>query len=140
MARTLMLTAVVASACAVVAAQVRLEYPPTRATDHVDVYHGTRVADPYRWLEDDMSAETAKWVQAQNAVTFGYLEQIPFRQQLRRRLEQLYNYPRYSVPTRKGEYSIVCTELCGLGHATMRAKARVVTQQEFDAWIEEQNA
>ena len=104
MARTLMLTAVVASACAVVAAQVRLEYPPTRATDHVDVYHGTRVADPYRWLEDDMSAETAKWVQAQNAVTFGYLEQIPFRQQLRRRLEQLYNYPRYSVPTRKGEY------------------------------------
>ena len=56
-----------------------LQYPETQTVDHVDTYHGTKVPDPYRWLEDDTSAETAKWVEAQNKVTFGYLEQIPFR-------------------------------------------------------------
>ena len=66
-------------------------------------YHGTQVADPYRWLEDDRSAETAEWVKAQNAVTFGYLEKIPYRAKVRSRLEQLYNYPKYSSPTRRGE-------------------------------------
>lgn len=81
-----------------------LRYPATRQVDHTDTYHGVKVADPYRWLEDDNSAETAKWVEAQNRVTFGYLEQIPFRKQLRERMEQVYNYPKYSSPFRKGEY------------------------------------
>ena len=54
----------------------------TRKVDHVDTYHGTKVPDPYRWLEDDTSAETAAWVEAQNKVTFAYLEKIPFRDQL----------------------------------------------------------
>jgi prolyl oligopeptidase len=54
-----------------------LQYPSTRTVDHVDTYHGTRVADPYRWLEDDTSAETAAWVEAQNKVTFAYLDKIP---------------------------------------------------------------
>ena len=54
-------------------------YPTTRKSNHVDTYHGTKVADPYRWLEDDTSAETAAWVEAENKVTFPYLEQIPFR-------------------------------------------------------------
>ena len=57
-------------------------YLPTRTIDHVDAYHGTKVADPYRWLEDDTSPETAAWVEAQNKVTFAYLEQIPYRAQL----------------------------------------------------------
>ncbi|RAK02711.1 prolyl oligopeptidase [Larkinella arboricola] len=81
-----------------------ITYPQTRRTDQIDDYHGTKVADPYRWLEDDRSAETEAWVKAQNAVTFGYLEQIPYRKQLENRLEQIINYPRYSAPGRKGEW------------------------------------
>jgi prolyl oligopeptidase len=79
-----------------------LAYPPTRKVDHVDTYHGTAVPDPYRWLEDDNSAETKAWVDAQNKVTFAYLERIPFRAPLKARLEKLFDYPRYSAPTRRG--------------------------------------
>ncbi|MFN2445575.1 MAG: prolyl oligopeptidase family protein [Vicinamibacterales bacterium] len=82
----------------------QLSYPNTRTIDHVDTYHGTKVSDPYRWLEDDTSAETAAWVAAQNKVTFAYLEQIPFRQQMKTRLQRLYDYAKYSAPTRKGDY------------------------------------
>ena len=81
-----------------------LTYPQTRKSDQTDDYHGTKVADPYRWLEDDRSAETGEWVKAQNKVTFGYLEGIPYRKQLQDRLEQVYNYPKYSAPSRKGEW------------------------------------
>src|ERR1700739_411979 len=80
-----------------------LDYPQTRKGDQVDDYHGTKVADPYRWLEDDNSAETAKWVAAENKVTFGYLEKIPYRAQVKQRLEQLYNYAKYTAPFRRGE-------------------------------------
>ena len=86
------------------AAQSALEYPVTRKVDHVDTYHGTKVPDPYRWLEDDTSAETAAWVEAQNKVTFAYLEKIPFRAQLTKRLKDLYDYAKYSAPSRKGDY------------------------------------
>jgi len=80
-----------------------LEYPQTRKGEQVDDYHGTKVADPYRWLEDDNSADTAKWVEAENKVTFGYLDKIPYRAQVKQRLEQLYNYAKYTPPFRKGE-------------------------------------
>ncbi len=80
-----------------------LLYPTTKTVDHVDTYHGTTIADPYRWLEDDTSAETAAWVEAQNKVTFAYLDKIPFRTQLTKRLSALYNYAKYSTPSRKGE-------------------------------------
>ena len=80
-----------------------LNYPETRTVQQVDDYHGTKVADPYRWLEDDTSPETAKWVEAQNAITFAYLEKIPFRRQLLTRLQGLYNYAKYSTPSRKGD-------------------------------------
>lgn len=87
-------------------AQQPIQYPKTRKVDHVDTYHGVRVADPYRWLEDDNSAETAKWVEEENKVTFGYLEKIPFRTKIKDRLTQLYNYPKISAPSRRGEYFI----------------------------------
>ena len=78
-----------------------LTYPTTRTVDQADEYHGTLIADPFRWLEDDSSAETAAWVAAQNRVTFGYLDQIPSRDALRARLTELVDYPRYSAPVVK---------------------------------------
>ncbi len=81
-----------------------LTYPATRKVDQVDIYHGTRVSDPFRWLEDDTSAETKDWVDAQNRVTFGYLDQIPYRDDIRARLTELVNYPRYSAPVVKKQW------------------------------------
>jgi prolyl oligopeptidase len=94
--------AVVVASSAVLAQQG--QYPATRKVDHVDTYHGTRVADPYRWLEDDTSAETAAWVEAQNKVTFAYFDKIPFRASLTKRVIELNNYEKYSAPSRKGPY------------------------------------
>jgi prolyl oligopeptidase len=82
----------------------QVTYPKTPKIDQVDDYFGTRVADPYRWLEDDTASAVRAWVQAENAVTFGYLDRIPFRAQLRRRLETLFNYPRIGAPSRTGPY------------------------------------
>ena len=92
-----------ALALGAVASAQGLRYPVTRTVDHVDTYHGTKVPDPYRWLEDDTSAETAGWVEAQNTVTFAYLEKIPYRAALLKRLNALYDYAKYSTPSRKGD-------------------------------------
>ncbi len=81
-----------------------LVYPETKKVDQVDDYFGTQVADPYRWLEDDNAENVKAWVQAQNEVTFGYLEQIPFRGIVKERLLELYNYPKYSSPFKAGDY------------------------------------
>ena len=80
------------------------QYPKTRKVEQVDTYHGVAVPDPYRWLEDDNSAETASWVEAQNKVTFAYLERIPFRDALIKRVKALNDYEKYSAPFRKGPY------------------------------------
>ncbi|MFN2394218.1 MAG: prolyl oligopeptidase family protein [Bacteroidales bacterium] len=81
-----------------------LNYPETRMDDVTDNYFGEEVADPFRWLEDDNSEETKAWVKAQNEVTFGYLEKIPFRQDINERLTSLWNYERYGTPWREGDY------------------------------------
>jgi len=81
---------------------VSVNYPETKKGDVTDDYHGTAIADPYRWLEDDKSDETAAWVEAQNKVTFGYLEQIPFRENIKNRLTEIWDYPKYSVTFKKG--------------------------------------
>src|SRR3712207_1708357 len=88
----------------VTAAAQKLQYPTTKKVEQFDTYHGVRVADPYRWLEDEKSPEVAKWVEEQNKVTFAYLEKIPFRQQVRSRLERLFNYPKFGSPFRRGDY------------------------------------
>ena len=77
-------------------------YPVAKKVDTIDVYFGHQVADPYRWLEDDNSPETEAWVNAENEVTFGYLEQIPFRNKIKERLEQIWDYPKYGVPFKEG--------------------------------------
>jgi prolyl oligopeptidase len=82
-----------------------IEYPETKKGETVDLYFGTEVNDPYRWLEDDRSAETAAWVEAQNKVTYGYLEQIPFRDALKNRLEKLWNYEKISAPFIEGNFT-----------------------------------
>lgn len=82
-----------------------IAYPVTRKGDVVDEYFGNKVSDPYRWLEDDMSAETAEWVTAENKVTFDYLAQIPYREQLKERLAKLWNYEKISSPFKEGNYT-----------------------------------
>lgn len=79
-------------------------YPVTRKVDTVDTYFGTAVKDPYRWLENDTTRETAGWVASQNEVTFGYLKNISFRDAIRQRLGEIQNYERLSAPHREGDY------------------------------------
>jgi len=82
-----------------------LNYPETKKGETVDVYFDTKVADPYRWLEDDKSAETGAWVKAQNVVTYDYLSKIPFREALKSRMEKLWNYEKIGAPTKEGNYT-----------------------------------
>mgnify|MGYP000026069647 FL=1 len=82
-----------------------LDYPETKKGAVVDTYFGETVADPYRWLEDDMSDETAEWVKTQNNLTFSYLEQVPYRDTLKQRLEKLMNYEKISAPFTEGDYT-----------------------------------
>ncbi|NNK11642.1 MAG: S9 family peptidase [Flavobacteriaceae bacterium] len=82
-----------------------VNYPMTQKVDTVDTYFDVDVPDPYRWLEDDRSAETEEWVKTQNEVTFNYLESIPFREDLKNRMEKLWNYEKISSPFREGNYT-----------------------------------
>ena len=81
------------------------QYPDTRKTDQTDDYFGTKVSDPYRWLEDDRSEETKAWVIAENKVTTDYIAQIPFRDAIKKRLTELWNYAKYSAPFKEGDYT-----------------------------------
>ena len=82
----------------------QIKYPETRKTSQEDDYFGTKVADPYRWLENDNSEETKGWVTAENKVTYGYLSSIPFRGKVKKRLEEMWNYAKYSSPFKEGVY------------------------------------
>ncbi len=84
---------------------IAVNYPETKSADSVDTYFGTEVKDPYRWLEDDRSKETEEWVKIQNEVTYGYLDTIPFRKELKERLEKMWNYEKISAPFKEGDYT-----------------------------------
>ena len=84
--------------------EAQLQYPVTKKVDQSDDYFGTKVADPYRWLEDDKSAETKEWVTAENIVTQAYLAKISYRKNFQNAIEKVFNYPKYSAPFRKGEW------------------------------------
>ena len=79
-----------------------LVYPKAKTVDQVDDYHGMKVADPYRWLEDTDSADTHAWVEEENKLTFGYLDQIPYRKAIRERMTKLWNFERFTVPEQQG--------------------------------------
>lgn len=83
--------------------KTKMEYPETFYSDKVHTWFGAEVPDPFFWLEDDQSIETKAWIAAQNKVTQSYLSEIPFRNQIRKRIEELYNYERYSAPSREGD-------------------------------------
>src|SRR5438270_12312719 len=95
------LAVITAGACALAA--FTFSYPSTRRTNDTETFHGIKVADPYRWLDDDTSPEVRDWVKAENKVTFDYFEKIPYRAQLKERLTRLVNYPKFSPPVRRGE-------------------------------------
>lgn len=82
-----------------------ITYPQTKKVDTVDTYFGIEVKDPYRWLEDDRSQETADWVAAENELTFAYLNKIPFRETLKNRLSDLWNYEKVGAPFHEGNYT-----------------------------------
>jgi prolyl oligopeptidase len=85
--------------------QNKIQYPETKKGETVDVYFDTKVSDPYRWLEDDKSDETGAWVKAENKVTYGYLDQIPFREELKKRMEKLWNYEKIGAPHIEGKFT-----------------------------------
>lgn len=84
-----------------------LQYPQTAKVNQTDTYYGSQVADPYRWLEVSDSVAVKNWVTEQNKVTFGYLEKIPFRDKIRKRLQEVWNYPKMGVPSKVGDYYII---------------------------------
>ena len=85
--------------------EIVVNYPETKKVDTVDTYFDTEVKDPYRWLEDDRSEETEEWVKTQNEVTFGYLDNIPYREELKERLEKVWNYEKITAPYKEGDYT-----------------------------------
>ena len=85
--------------------QTKIQYPETKKGETIDTYFDTKVNDPYRWLEDDKSDETGAWVKAQNEVTYAYLAKIPFREELKKRMEKLWNYEKIGAPSREGNFT-----------------------------------
>lgn len=83
----------------------KIEYPVSDKGDVVDTYFGAEVPDPYRWMEDDRSEKTAAWVTEQNKVTVGFLENIPYREEIKERLEKIWNYEKFTSPYKKGEFT-----------------------------------
>ena len=87
-----------------VALFAQLKYPDTKKENVVDDYNGAKVEDPYRWLEDDNSEQTKAWVKEENKVTFDYLSRIPYRDKIKKRIEEMWNYPKYGAPFQKGDH------------------------------------
>jgi prolyl oligopeptidase len=100
----LLLSIALVTACNQTEQKTISQYPETKTVDTVDTYFGASVADPYRWLENDTTKETADWVQSQNDVTFGYLASIPYRDAIKKRLQDVTNYERLGAPTKHGDY------------------------------------
>ena len=113
----------------------KIEYPHTPREDVVDNYFGTEVADPYRWLEDDNSEATAAWVKEQNKVTFDYLNSLPAREKIKARLEQLWDYPTQSAPSKHGDWYYISRN-SGLQNQSVIYRKRNLTDSEEEVFID----
>ena len=113
----------------------KITYPETAREGVVENYHGTEVADPYRWLEDDMSERTAEWVKAQNEVTFGYLNSLPQREAIRERLTELWNYPSQSAPSKRGEWYYISRN-SGLQNQSVIYRKRNLSDTEEELFFD----
>src|SRR5690606_4800192 len=103
---TLILTSAILGLNTVMNAQ-QYKYPQTHKENVVDDYFGVKVSDPYRWLENDTSAQTADWVKRQQDFTNAFLRQLPYRDQIIARLKQIWNYPKFSAPSKHGDYYLI---------------------------------
>jgi prolyl oligopeptidase len=103
----ILLAAVLSLLAQVEAGTAGFDYPKARKSDQMDDYHGTKVADPYRWLENPDSPESRAWIEAENKITFDYLKTIPERNKIKRRLTELWNYERYGVPFKEGGHYFI---------------------------------
>ncbi|MBP6004543.1 MAG: S9 family peptidase [Pyrinomonadaceae bacterium] len=120
---------VFAFVAASVPAQGTFEYPKPRRGDQVDEYHGTKVADPYRWMEQTESAETTAWIEAENKLTDSYLATIPEREKIKNRLTEIWNYERYSAPSKIAEGFYIYSKNDGLQNQSVWYKARSINDQ-----------
>ena len=115
--------------------QSKIEYPVTERENVADNYFGTVVADPYRWLEDDNSERTADWVKAQNAATFDYLDRLPDRKAIRKRLTELWNYPTESMPVKRGDWYYVSRN-SGLQNQSVLWRKRSLDSKEEEVFLD----
>ncbi len=115
---------------------LKLEYPVTNKSDHIDTYHGIQVPDPYHWLEDDTSKATGEWVTAQNKVTFGYLDQIEWRPNLKKRLESLVDYERISAPFKEGPYEYYYRNTGLQNHSVLYRKPKDNKDAEPEVYLD----
>ena len=113
----------------------QIVYPQTERESVTDNYHGTVVADPYRWLEDDRSERTAAWVKAQNEVTFGYLNALPQREAIRKRLTELWDYPSQSAPAKRGEWYYISRN-SGLQNQSVLYRKRSLEATEEEVFFD----
>ena len=118
---------------------IKLEYPVTEKSDHVDTYHGVEVPDPYRWLENDTSAATGQWVEAQNKLTNGYLDQITWRANLKKRLESLVDYERISAPFKEGQFEYYYRNTGLQNHSVLYRKPKDNKDAEPEVYLDPNN-
>jgi len=115
--------------------EIAVSYPETKKVDTIDTYFDVEVADPYRWLENDLSEETSEWVKAQNEVTFSYLDTIPFRNKIKERLEKLWNYEKVGSPTKHGDYYYF-SKNDGLQNQYVLYRKKDLTSEETEVFID----
>lgn len=110
-------------------AQAKFTYPPAHRSDQVDDFHGVKVPDPYRWMEDTESADTRAWIEAENKLTESYLEKIPQRDKIKERLTALWNYERYSAPSKVADGFYIYSKNDGLQNQSVLYRANSVSDE-----------